>query len=291
MTFLRRLFDRAAPVSPAVETARTELHDLSRRQPALAGHALTLADALPIIWRDHEPTPAFSLSAERVTAKLAEGTPLLRGETLTFDVSALTRRWQELCDVLGQRLDKKCTHEMAQTVRRGDFHLQEMTNHVLSGRLDAVHARAESLGLEPALTGTVLRWALLPALTRIQEDLAPQTARWRHGYCPICGSWPALGEFRGLEQVRFLRCGLCAASWEFPRLRCPFCSTDDHRQLGYLHREGEEGKERVATCAACRGYIKMVATLSPLRGEQLLVMELATLPLDFVAGDRGFAAP
>ncbi len=107
----------------------------------------------------------------------------------------------------------------------------------------------------------------------------------------VCGAWPSLGEFRGLEQVRFLRCGLCAMSWEFPRLQCPFCGNDDHRQLGYLHQEGEESKHRVATCDACRGYIKMVATLGPLEPVRLLVMDVATLPLDLVAAERGYAVP
>ena len=112
---------------------------------------------------------------------------------------------------------------------------------------------------------------------------------WDHGFCPVCGSWPLLGEFRGLEQTRFLRCGLCAAGWEFPRLRCPFCGTADHRQLGYFYAEAEEGKYRAATCAVCRGYVKMVSVLGELPPPRLLVMDLATMHLDLVAADRGYA--
>jgi FdhE protein len=107
----------------------------------------------------------------------------------------------------------------------------------------------------------------------------------------VCGSWPLLGEFRGLEQTRYLRCGLCAASWAFPRLCCPFCATNDHRQLGYLHVEGEEGKERAATCDACQGYIKMVSSLQELTGPGLLVKDLSTVPLDLAASQRGFFVP
>src|SRR5262249_45021716 len=111
---------------------------------------------------------------------------------------------------------------------------------------------------------------------------------WEPGYCPTCGSWPLLGEFRGLEQTRWLRCGLCASEWEFARLQCPFCGTRDHRALGYLHVEGEETKCRAATCEECRGYVKMQATLFALSAPQLLVADVATLHLDLAAAERGY---
>jgi FdhE protein len=120
--------------------------------------------------------------------------------------------------------------------------------------------------------------------------LAPlrQGIHWEQGFCPTCGSWPLLGEFRGLEQRRFLRCGLCATAWEFPRLLCPFCGERDHQQLGYLHAEGEEASRRASTCDSCRGYVKMVATLTPLSEAALLVADLATLHLDLAAAERGY---
>jgi len=65
-----------------------------------------------------------------------------------------------------------------------------------------------------------------------------------------CGAWPVLAEQCGLEQLRYLRCGLCASSWEADRLLCPFCITRDFHVLGYLQVEGEEPRQRVATCDA-----------------------------------------
>jgi FdhE protein len=100
-----------------------------------------------------------------------------------------------------------------------------------------------------------------------------------------------LGEFRGLEQDRWLRCGLCAAGWEFPRLACPFCDNRDHHRLGHLHVEGEEARRRASTCEECRGYVKAVATLGALSAPGLLVADLATVHLDLAAAERGYAAP
>jgi FdhE protein len=181
---------------------------------------------------------------------------------------------------------------LAEAVRNGNLDPNMLTSDLFSGRVQAIHARAEGLGLDPGLTATVLRLTLFPVLARLNDALAPlrEKARWEHGYCPTCGSWPLLGEFRGLEQSRFLRCGLCTAEWEFPRLHCPFCGTRDHHLLGYLHVEGEEARYRAATCDACRGYVKMVSTLAALSGPQLLVTELAVLHLDLAARAREYVS-
>jgi formate dehydrogenase maturation protein FdhE len=100
-----------------------------------------------------------------------------------------------------------------------------------------------------------------------------------------------LAEQRGLEQLRYLRCGLCASAWEVDRLLCPFCSNRDHLLLGYLQVEGEEQKQRIATCDACHGYLKLRSTLAPLTTLQLLVEEVALVHLDLLAMQQGYMSP
>jgi formate dehydrogenase maturation protein FdhE len=72
---------------------------------------------------------------------------------------------------------------------------------------------------------------------------------------------------------------------------CPFCGTRDHTELGYFHAEGDEARRRVTTCEACRGYVKTVTTLLPLSAPQLLAADVATLPLDLAAAERGYFVP
>jgi FdhE protein len=143
------------------------------------------------------------------------------------------------------------------------------------------------------LTASVIPLALFPVLVPIRVGLEPLVAagHWKEGYCPVCGGYPKLGEFRGLEQIRFLRCGLCAAEWQFPRLRCPACGNQDHRQLGYLHVDGEQNKCRAAICEECRQYVKMVSTLAALPPMQLWVIDVATVHVDLLAADHGFSPP
>jgi FdhE protein len=176
-------------------------------------------------------------------------------------------------------------------VRRGRLDPVDLVGELLAGRPGAVHACAAGLGLDAGLTASVLRFTAMPALARLNAGLEflRGGTPWEAGACPTCGSGPLLGEHRGLEQTRLLRCGFCTAEWQFPRLQCPFCATRDHRVLGYFAVDGEEGKYRAATCEACQGYVKMVSTLTALSGPQLIVADLATVHLDLAATERGYA--
>jgi len=106
-------------------------------------------------------------------------------------------------------------------------------NALLAGAANTLSAQLTAQSHPPALVVTLLRLALLQFL----EQVATQLVTWRNmqswgcGYCPTCGAWPVFAEQRGLEQRRYLRCGLCTSSWEVDRLLCPFCATRDHALL------------------------------------------------------------
>jgi FdhE protein len=291
----RNFLDRWLGRSPAPEVAEAvaELERLSRQQPALSGATALLADLLPGLCEIPSQTPSLSLTVEGAAAKLAGGIPLLRGEEVSLSPSRLRRRWAELCAVASRHQPCATVHALAEAVRSGRLAVEQLAAAVFAGRVNDVHARTDSLGLDAGQAAMVLRLTLFPFAVALGAVLGPLRSglRWEQGYCPVCGSWPLLGEFRGLEQARWLRCGLCASGWEFPRLACPYCGTRDHRQLGYLHVEGEEGRRRAATCEACRGHVKMLATLGPLSVPQLLVADVTTLPLDLAAAERGYAVP
>lgn len=127
--------------------------------------------------------------------------------------------------------------------------------------------------------------------------------RWDRGYCPICGSWPALAELVGPERRRVLRCGRCGTAWSWLVLLCPYCGNDDHRSLGTLIPEnvrpgpasparGEPpSKDRVDTCERCHGYVKAIATFSSYPAVRLVAEDVATLALDVGAREAGYTRP
>ena len=55
--------------------------------------------------------------------------------------------------------------------------------------------------------------------------------------------------------------------------------------------QGEEPRQRIATCDACQSYLKLRSTLTPLTTPQLLVEEIALVHLDLIAMDKGYSPP
>lgn len=288
---LRRWLGGTPPLSPEVEEARAELDRLAAARPALLPLVRWLRDMLPDL-TIATTAPPVALPLERAQAKLCEGTPLLRGESLPLDDRAFRERWQRACAALETHQPDGVAAALASAVRSGQLDPFAMLAAVLDGRPEQIRERAARLGLDPTLAVTLLRFTLFPIFTAMEASLGPvrEGIVWERGYCPTCGNWPLLGEFRGLEQARFLRCGLCASGWEVPRLWCPFCSSRDHERLGFLHCDGEEAKCRGSVCDDCRGYVKMVSTLFALSPLRLLVADATTLHLDLAAAERGYTA-
>ena len=134
--------------------------------------------------------------------------------------------------------------------------------------------------------------AALPLLQTCGRGLAPELpAAWWEGYCPLCGAWPVLAEYTGLERTRQLRCGRCGTGWAVPALRCVFCSETDHENLGYLAPEEDERMRRVEVCQTCKGYLKGLTTVRPLAPWGILLDDLMTVPLDVAALERGYHRP
>lgn len=262
--------------------ALADLERLAAERPELATPARQLAPVLRAAF-GRPPSDPPSFDAPAVLAGWREGVPAFRSCPPALDRAGLSRRAESVCDAL--REANPSAARLRSAIRRGEVDLPAWWRQVLAGRDDAPGDQAAARGLDPALAVSVLRLALLPALARASEALAPirPEGGWAGGGCPHCGTWPVLAESRGLEQSRWLRCGLCAADWPGDRLRCPSCGETDHKALGYRYVEGEQDRQRLAHCEACGMTLKVVSTLTPLSAPGLLVAELATAHLDAIA--------
>jgi FdhE protein len=145
-------------------------------------------------------------------------------------------------------------------------------------------ARGVLRGLAPVIT-----LPLLQACRRAWTDQMPGT--WPRGYCPTCGAWPSLAEIRGLDGARHLRCRCCGGDWATEWLRCPFCGEHDHTQLGSLISADSLEREKIEVCDRCHGYLKTITTFAPIRPEQVVLHDLATVVLDVAAVERGYRPP
>jgi FdhE protein len=287
-TFLRRWFG-AKPTAPAAEEARAEIDRLLPDRPTTRGPLLWLRDILDDLVPDPTYLTVQLRTPEAVRDKLHVGQPSLSNEGLVVDARGFARRWQRVWDALSEHQPGMA----AAAARHGPLDPSAIATTLVNNPAEAAPNAARQVGVEPVMVASILRLVLFPGFAAVEVTTAPfrQGIAWDRGFCPTCGLPPLLAEFRGLDQSRFLRCGLCAASWEVPRHWCPNCGTRDHEGLGFLAKEGEENRYRVATCDACRTGIKTLSTLSTLPPLMLLVADAATLHLDLAADERRYCPP
>ncbi len=155
-----------------------------------------------------------------------------------------------------------------------------------------IDALASSGDADPQALRVAGQMAALPLLHACARTLASAVApSWWEGYCPVCGAWPAVAEYAGLERKRQLRCGRCSTGWAIPTLRCVFCDETHHAELGYLALEDGDETRKIEICRSCSSYLKAHSTVRGLAPWALLLDDLATVHLDVAALERGYARP
>jgi len=145
---------------------------------------------------------------------------------------------------------------------------------------------------QPLVDRYLARAASAPVLEAGGETLAlactgPRDQR----HCPHCGGLPQLGYFAlsGEPLVtgpRYLVCGRCHAAWSYPRMVCAGCGETDSRRMVVYSEKEHLPNLRIDGCESCQRYLISV----DLRADAAavpLVDELAALPLDLYAKDRG----
>jgi len=156
---------------------------------------------------------------------------------------------------------------------------------------EGLAAAARAAALDADRLRALAHPAALPLLAACAARAGAAPAGWPHGYCPVCGAWPALAELRGLELSRQLRCGRCGADWAAAWLACVFCGNDDHEALDGLVSEAAGSMRRVDTCRRCQGYLKTVTTLTARSHAEVVLEDLATVAYDVSALDAGASRP
>jgi FdhE protein len=158
-------------------------------------------------------------------------------------------------------------------------------------RIDTL-AAGGGAGGDPQALRVLGQMAALPLLQACGRRWARELpATWWEGYCPLCGAWPVVAEYTGLERTRRLRCGRCGIGWAIPLLRCVFCDETQHDHLGYLTPEAGDATRKIEVCHTCKGYVKAVTTVRALAPWAVLLDDLTTVPLDVAALERGYHRP
>ncbi len=161
------------------------------------------------------------------------------------------------------------------------------------GRADcAISEGAVQLGVAPDALWLIGELTTAPHAYALQQQLVSSLppgalTGWRHGYCPVCGSWPA---FAHVGPSVSLVCSFCTASWPRAPAGCIYCAADGDA-FTTLTIDEAHPERLLETCASCGGYLKSLIANEPIEFPMVAVEDLATADLDAAAAERGFRRP
>jgi hypothetical protein len=261
--------------------------DLQRR---LVGRQLDLLATLgPVVAAVSPPTETNVLDL------LADGFPVLRGGIGPLPVDLLGPVMVDLSSDIAEISGYHAATRVGEAIASGTIDAAALLACVYQRDQDAVrqmaadpHVVVDLLWLVGDLVAApVVYMQQVAALREGVPDSPVRDAleRWDQGYCPACGSWPALAEFFFGE--RLLRCAFCAATWRPPSRRCVYCGTTgaDFRTIAV---DQERPGRRLELCRSCGGFLKTLdmelVTPFPL----VAIEDLASADLDQAALHHGF---
>lgn len=274
----------------SIREAHPELADAVDMHIELLEHHRRIQGRVPLPW--------FELSEDIFRKHNDSGEPLLRFQDIKIESSDLRLLVRQIADSLRRHgaLDE-ADYQRIQTIGR-DMSLLNVAEQWY-GAISRSHSVA-AIGLStPPVSDAVdesrdealdqvLALALRPWLTRCAEVLQQRTelALWTHPHCALCGSEPDLAVITPSAE-RHLICGRCALRWKFEALTCPYCRNADRSRITSFATP--DGQYRVYACDRCHRYLKAYDGRRATRPVMPIVDNVATLPLDAYAMQRGYS--
>jgi FdhE protein len=246
------------------------------------------------------PLPRLSLPPKYLAAKLSRGVPALRGEPIPVPAPLLAPALAGFCDDLAAGGAGDAARRLGAAIDLGDIDAASLLRASLARDQEAIRSGALQRALSPDLAWLVAELAIAPVAHVLQRVLlagptsvtAPPLADalngWNQGYCPACGSWPALAEI--VEQHRLLRCAFCAATWERTTYACVYCEGAGDQFLTALPNPARLNR-RVELCRSCGAYLKAVDADEPSPYPLIAVADMETMDLDVAAAEHHFGRP
>jgi FdhE protein len=238
--------------------------------------------------------PSRGLRAEAPGAKPANWhqptIPLLAGATLSVQTSAVRAMLKRLIRTASRSgAPKMATLESA---LHTDLDLLALFKASLCQDSDRLKQVADVNGADGDALQAVIALVPLPLLHACARRWRSSISEsWVEGYCPVCGSWPAFAEERGIERSRCFRCGRCGGEWHARCLSCPYCTLSDHEALVSLVPETGRSRGVIEACTRCLGYVKTFTRLQGCPPASVLLDDLASADLDVAAFALGYAHP
>ncbi len=286
------------PAGPDFAARAARLRTLAQDSPMAGYLALiaTLCDAQQVVFDQVDDASRARLREHAQAAAVAArgtGMPPLNASGWSRDP-----QWRDLLKALCEQCDAQPevpegVHAMLQRLREAPTEWLEAQADAL---LEVTGAPAVDAASAPFVMAALqVHWALLAqAFEAAKLTPMPDVP----GLCPVCGTSPVASLVYAQPPqagYRYLACGLCGCQWHHVRVLCSRCGAGG-KDIAYQAATPEAADAAVAreeavraeTCEQCHGYRKILyqekdAAVEPLADD------LATLPLDLLLGELGYA--
>src|SRR6266513_437779 len=166
----------------------------------------------------------------------------------------------------------------------------DLSSYVVRTSLPGVMEAAVAAGTETFLARASTQ-PVLEALPDLAATLRGSEAT-DDRHCPRCGGLPQVAVFPEtgealLTAQRTLVCSRCADAWVMSRMTCASCGETSGAKMPILSDVDLFPHLRIDACEMCRRYLITVDQRKDSRAVPI-VDELAALPLDLVAAERGY---
>jgi FdhE protein len=233
----------------------------------------------------------FDGKSEFMAMQFKEGFPLIDKEHFVIDIPSSVNLFASLCHI-GKTANenmRKNIQAIEEALTINALNLKKMLRrHSDESYFDAISGEFD---ISKPILKFMVRMSIRPSLQANVELLKDRAdlKNWLRGYCPICGSLPQLSEIKG-EGQRYYVCSFCSFQWPGERLQCPFCENRDQKKLHYFYEENRE-THRVDLCDNCNQYIKTVDSRKLGYDTDLILEDIITSHLDFLASEKGYTRP
>jgi FdhE protein len=233
-------------------------------------------------------SPAWEAAVPAAAQAQRTAVPLLAGTKLILEVGLVRRLFERLIRTASRLGAPKMSSLKA--ALHADLEWAPLFTASLSQDSDRINEIAAVSGADAEALHAVIALLPVPFLHACNRRWASSiSASWVEGYCPVCGSWPAFAEVRGIERNRYFRCGRCGGEWHARALYCPYCAMSDHDELVTLVPEKVGSNAVIDACQRCLGYVKTFTRLQGCSPGAVMLEDLASVDLDVAAIEHGFA--
>jgi len=219
--------------------------------------------------------------------------PAFRNTAVVFP-SPLRSVLPLICDALIAGGAGDSARHIKDALEHGEIDPDSLLRVSFARNQTAVRTSSIHMGLAPDLVWLVGELASSPFAHRMQSavlklpSLQNGVRDWDRGYCPCCGSWPALIEVT--DGVNVLRCSYCTAPWTIKSHRCVYCGLGDSRFVVAATNMDDQDR-RIELCSGCGCYTKVIGVDAPAAFPLVAIEDLATIDLDQAAMSRQYRRP